>query len=106
MYNVTLLEYDLLSMTALQKQLNGGIFLAEIISNSLKYTLGEIPKDRRMMLYSGDGRNIAGVLKNLDLWSPHIPNEAAALIFELYFDNDTDIYGIKVKIILWLNIAN
>lgn len=97
MYNVTLLEYDLLSATPLQRQLNGGTFLMELIGNSLKYTLGEMQKDRRMMLYSGDGRNIAGVLKTLDLWSPHIPNEAAALIFELYFDNDTDTHGIKVK---------
>lgn len=98
MYNVTLLEYDLLSTTPIQKQLNGGTLLEEIIGNSLKYIIGDIPKERKMMLYSGDARNIVGVLKNLDLWSPHIPNEAA-LIFELYFDNDTDIYGIKVTIL-------
>ncbi|XP_019699623.1 venom acid phosphatase Acph-1 isoform X2 [Harpegnathos saltator] len=97
MYNVTLLEYDILSATPLQRQLNGGTFLAEVIGNSLMYTLSEMPKNCKMMLYSGDDRNIAGVLKNLDLWSPHIPNEAAALIFELYFDNDTDTYAIKVS---------
>ncbi|XP_014472118.1 PREDICTED: venom acid phosphatase Acph-1-like [Dinoponera quadriceps] len=97
MYNVTLSEYDLLSATLLQRQLNGGTFLAEIVGNSLKYMSGEIPENRKMMLYSGDGRNIAGVLRNLDLWSPHIPNEAAALIFELYLDNDTDTYGIKIN---------
>ncbi|KAL0113391.1 hypothetical protein PUN28_012512 [Cardiocondyla obscurior] len=97
MYNVTLFEYDLLSVTPLQRQLNGGTFLKEIIGNSLKYIIGDIPKERKMMLYSGDARNIVGVLKNLDLWSPHIPNEAAALIFELYFDNDTNTYGIKIN---------
>ncbi|XP_011864396.1 PREDICTED: venom acid phosphatase Acph-1-like isoform X2 [Vollenhovia emeryi] len=97
MYNVTLLEYDLLSATPLQRQLNGGIFVGEIISNSLRYIIGDIPKERKMMLYSGDARNIVGVLKNLNLWSPHIPNEAAALIFELYFDNDTNAYGIKIN---------
>jgi len=104
MYNVTLLEYDLLSATPLQRQLNGGIFLGEIIGNSLKYIIGDIPKERKMMLYSGDARNIVGVLKNLDLWSPHIPNEAAALIFELYFDNVTNIYGIKVTFYLLVTI--
>ncbi|XP_032666443.1 venom acid phosphatase Acph-1-like [Odontomachus brunneus] len=97
MYNVTLLEYDLLSATPLQRQLNGGTLLAEIVGNSLKYTMGETPEGRKMMLYSGDGRNIAGVLKILDLWSPHIPNEAAALIFELYYDNDTDTHGVKIN---------
>ncbi|XP_018403552.1 PREDICTED: venom acid phosphatase Acph-1-like [Cyphomyrmex costatus] len=97
MYNVTLLEYDLLSTTPLQKQLNGGTFLEEIIGNSLKYIIGDISKKQKMMLYSGNVRNIVGVLKNLNLWSPHIPNEAAALIFELYFNNDTNTYGIKIN---------
>ncbi|XP_026824418.1 venom acid phosphatase Acph-1-like isoform X1 [Ooceraea biroi] len=97
MYNVTLLEYDLLSANSLQRQLNGGTLLGEIIGNSLKYKAGDIPKERKILLYSGDQRNIIGVLKNLDSWSPHIPNEAAALIFELYFDNETKIYGMKIN---------
>ncbi|XP_012231964.1 venom acid phosphatase Acph-1-like isoform X2 [Linepithema humile] len=97
MYNVSLLEYDLLSETLLQRQLNGGILLEEIIGNSLKYSMGDISKKRKLMLYSGDERNIVGVLKSLDLWSPHIPNEAAALIFELYFDNDINLYGMKIN---------
>lgn len=101
MFNVTLLEYDLLSASPLQRQLNGGTLLAEIIGNSLKYERGDISKERKMMLYSGDARNIVGVLKNLDLWSPHIPEEAAALIFELHLDNDTGIYGIKVNLGLY-----
>lgn len=98
MYNVTLLDYDLLMSTPLQRQLNGGTFLREVVANSLKYTTGDTPMQHRIMLYSGDQRNIVGVLKNLDLWSPHIPNEADALIFELYYDNDTDDYGMKVTI--------
>lgn len=101
MYNVTLLEYDLLSTTPLQRQLNGGTLLKEIIGNSLKYKMGDLSKEQKIILYSGDERNIVGVLKNLDLWSPHIPNEAAALIFELYFDNDTNIYGMKVTFTLF-----
>lgn len=95
MYNVTLLEYDLLSITPLQRQLNGGTLLGEIVSNSLKYKSGYISKERKIMLYSGNHRNIIGVLKNLNSWSPHIPNEAAALIFELYFDDVINTYGMK-----------
>jgi len=101
MYDIALLEYDLFSTTPLQKQLNGGTFLKEIIGNLLKYKIGDLSKDRKIILYSGDERNIVGVLKNLNLWSPHIPNEAAALIFELYFDNETDIYEIKVTLTLY-----
>lgn len=101
MYNVTLLEYDLLSTTSLQKQFNGGTFLKEIIGNSLQYKIGDLSKERKIILYSGDERNIVGVLKNLNLWSPHIPNEAAALIFELYFNNNTNMYGMKVTFILF-----
>lgn len=102
MYNVTLLEYDFLSETVLQRQLNGGTLLEEIIGNSLKYVTGDIPRERKIMMYSGDNRNLVGVLKNLNLWSPHIPNDAASLIFELYYDNDLRQYGIKVTIVsLW-----
>ncbi|XP_019885210.2 venom acid phosphatase Acph-1 [Camponotus floridanus] len=97
MYDLTLLEYDLFSTTSLQKQLNGGTLLKEIIGNLLKYKIGDLSKERKIILYSGDERNIVGVLKNLNLWSPHIPNEAAALIFELYIDNETDIYEIKIN---------
>lgn len=97
MYDVTLLEYDLRSTTLLQKQLNGGTLLKEIIANSLKYKIGDLSKERKIILYSGDEGNIVGTLKNLNLWSPHIPNEAAALIFELYFKNDTNIYEMKIN---------
>lgn len=100
MYTVSLLEYDLLWQTSLQKQLNGGTILKEILANSLMYINGRIPKQRKLMMYSGNERNIVGVLKALNLWSPHIPNEAASVIFELYFDNETESYGVKVYILL------
>lgn len=106
MYNVSLLEYDLLSATPLQRQLNGGTLLEEIIGNSLSYSTGNMSKKRKMMLYSGDERNIIGVLKNLDLWSPHIPKEAAALIFELYFDDNINLYGMKVFYFFYFIFAN
>lgn len=96
MYNVTLLQYDLLSQTPLQKQLNGGTLIKEILANTIEYMDGSISKERKLMMYSGNDRNVAGLLKALNLWSPHIPNEAAAVIFETYFDNETVHYGIKV----------
>lgn len=104
MYNVTLLQYDLLSKTTIQKQLNGGTFLKEIIVNALKYIQGNITEDRKIMMYSGDDRNIVGILKAMNLWSPHIPTEATSLIFELYFNNVTSKYGIKVRIFFLFNI--
>ncbi|XP_015179983.1 PREDICTED: venom acid phosphatase Acph-1-like, partial [Polistes dominula] len=97
MYNVTLLQYDLLSMTTVQRQLNGGTFLKEITLNALKYSQGIITNDMKMMMYSGDVRNIIGILKAMNLWSPHIPSEASSLIFELYFNNVTSTYGIMIN---------
>ncbi|XP_017888893.1 venom acid phosphatase Acph-1-like [Ceratina calcarata] len=97
MYNISLLEYDLLWQTSLQKQLNGGTILKEVLANSLSYIDKTIPKERKLMIYSGNDRNIVGVLKALNLWSPHIPNEAASIIFELYFDSETGDHGIKVN---------
>lgn len=96
MYNVSLLEYDLLWETPLQKKLNGGAIVREILVNSLMYMRGDVSRKRKLMLYSGNERNVVSVLKSLNLWSPHIPNEAASVIFELYFDNETEIHGVKV----------
>ncbi|XP_043260530.1 venom acid phosphatase Acph-1-like isoform X1 [Colletes gigas] len=97
LYNMTLLEYDLLSQTHLQRQLNGGTILKEILANSLNYIYGGIPKERKLIIYSGNDRNIVAILKTLDLWSPHIPNEAASVIFEMYYDNETLSHGIKIN---------
>lgn len=97
MYNITLLEYDLLWQTTLQKQLNGGTMLKEVLANSLTYIDKTVPRERKLMIYSGNERNIVGVLKALNLWSPHIPKEAASVIFELYLDNETGDHGIKIN---------
>lgn len=97
MYNVSLLEYDLLWETSLQKQLNGGTIVKEILTNSLMYIKGSIPEERKLMAYSGNERNIVSVLKALNLWSPHIPNEGASVIFELYFDDETGDHGVKIN---------
>lgn len=97
MYNVSMLLYDTLSESQLQKQLNGGTMLKEIAGNLLRYIQGVIPHSRKIMLYSGNDRNVAGLLKSMDTWSPHIPNEAAAVIFEMYHDNVTNTHYVKIK---------
>lgn len=97
MYNVTLLQYDLLLKTKIQKQLGGGTFLKEIIINALEYIRGNMTEERKIMMYSGDSRNIVGILKAMNMWSPHIPSEATSLIFELYLNNNTKTYGIKIN---------
>ncbi|XP_078033761.1 venom acid phosphatase Acph-1 [Augochlora pura] len=97
MSNVTLLDYYILSRTPLQKKLIGGVFIKEILGNILDYIRGIMPRERKLMLYSGNDRNIVGILNALDVWSPHIPNEGASVIFETYFDNETDIYGLKIN---------
>lgn len=97
MYNVTLLQYDLLSRTKIQKQLDGGTFLKEVIINALKYIEKNITEERKIMMYSGDDENIVGILKAMNLWSPHIPSEASSLIFELYFDNETETHGLRIN---------
>lgn len=98
MYNVSLMEYELLWQTPLQKQLIGGTILKEVLANSLLYIQGHIPQKRKLMMYSGNEINIVGILKGLDLWVPHIPNEAAAVIFEMYFDNVTKSHEMKVRL--------
>lgn len=103
MYNVSLLEYDLLWETPLQKKLNGGAIVREILVNLLMYIKGDIPRKRKLMMYSGNERNIVSVLKSLNLWSPHIPNEAASVIFELYFDNETESHGVKICKLIKIN---
>lgn len=105
MYNVSLLEYDLLWETPLQKKLNGGAIVREILVNSLMYIKGDIPRKRKLMMFSGNERNVVSVLKSLNLWSPHIPNEAASVIFELYFDNETESHGVKVCVKINQNIT-
>ncbi|XP_012285663.1 venom acid phosphatase Acph-1 [Orussus abietinus] len=96
MYFATLLSYNLSSITKLQKRLNGGALLKKIIDDSVAHLAGNISNDHKIMMYSGDERNVAGILQNLNLWSPHIPSEGAAVIFEVYEINKDDGYSVKV----------
>lgn len=75
--------YDLLSRTTTQKRLNGGSFLKSVITNSKKYMNKTMSKDRKINVYSGDDRNFAGVMRNLNISTHQLPHAGSALIFEL-----------------------
>lgn len=97
MKNVTLLSYDLLGSTNLQKQLNGGSLLKKIINDSLEYEKNNGTSKRKIFTYSGEELNVIGVLQSMNLWSPHILSPASSLIFEIYYDNTTAQYTVKVS---------
>lgn len=81
--NLTLTAYDLLSRTTMQKRLNGGSFLKSVIVDSKSYMNKSLSNDRKINIYSGDERNFAGVMRNLNISTHQLPNPGSALIFEL-----------------------
>ncbi|XP_058809256.1 venom acid phosphatase Acph-1-like isoform X1 [Phymastichus coffea] len=82
--NLTLTAYDLLSTTKLQKHLNGGSLLKTIVNDWQARVNGTLHKDRKIHVFSGDDRNLAGVMKNLNLTMTELPTSGEALIFELW----------------------
>lgn len=92
--NVTLKAYDLLSQTIVQKRLNGGSFIKTLINDSKDLITGRMSTERKIHVYSGDERLFVGVLKNLNIPVYDLPSAGAAIIFELFSENDN--YFIKV----------
>lgn len=86
--------YDLLSETNLQKRLNGGVFLKSIITDWKNYINKTLNNDRKINIYSGDDRNFAGIMKNLNISLYQLPNPGSALVFELH--EDFSSYFVKV----------
>jgi hypothetical protein len=95
MMNLTLTAYDLLSKTIVQKRLNGGPIIKTILKNCKDKIRRIESNNRKINIYSGDDRNFAGVLKNLNIPFYEIPNTGAALIFELFSEENN--YFIKVE---------
>lgn len=93
--NVTLLSYELQAQTKIQKILNGGTLLKKIIEDSMNFKNSENSK-RKLYLYSGEEKNIHGILQSLDVWVPHVLSPGAALIFEIYSDSFTKEFTVKV----------
>lgn len=91
-----LAEYERLSKTPIQKRLNGGTMLKHVIQQS-----EEMQRDNatttKMYLYSGDDRNVVGLLYAMNTWSPHVPNDASAVIFEVYHDDANNQTTLKVR---------
>ncbi|XP_034942474.1 venom acid phosphatase Acph-1-like [Chelonus insularis] len=95
MKTVTLLSYNLLSQTLLQKQLNGGTLLKRIINKSFDHQNSNGTSKLKISLFSVEQRNIIGLLQAMDKWNEHILNRNTAIFFELYA-NTTDHYLIKM----------
>lgn len=89
--NVTLTAYELLSKTTVQKRLNGGSLLKQIIKDSKDKIKGTLHVNRKINVYSGDERNLAGVLAILNISMFDLPDPGAALIFEL-FEEDSNYF--------------
>lgn len=100
MLNVTYLEDSILSSSIIQSRLNGGFLIQKILADSAACAQDFLPKDRKMMIYSGDSVLFVGVLKSLGLWKPHVPKVSSALIFEFWKNLENEAYEIKAG---WFN---
>lgn len=89
-----MVAYDLLSKTPLQRKLNGGGLLKTIVQDieqlgALEYNSG------RISIFSGDDRNLIGVLKNLNKnYFKDLNSElfaGSALIIETYLRNSSKL---------------
>ncbi|KAJ8668935.1 hypothetical protein QAD02_000194 [Eretmocerus hayati] len=96
--NMSLTGYDLLSKSTVQKQLNGGSFLKKILNDSMSLINKNFSSERMINIYSGDERNFAGIMKNLNLPVHELPNAGAALVFELYTENQQNF----IKVVYYL----
>ncbi|CAD6231754.1 GSCOCG00001569001-RA-CDS [Cotesia congregata] len=93
---LTFLSYDQLANTDRQKKLNGGTLLKKIISDSLTHQESNGTSKLKIIMYSAEDRNIIGLLKSINLWSPHYLSSTTALIFETYSDTLTNKYSLKM----------
>ncbi|KAK0182665.1 hypothetical protein PV327_000778 [Microctonus hyperodae] len=97
MESITLSSYELLSYSTLQKQLNGGTLLKQIIKDTLADKINDSKRKLKISLYSGEERNLIGVLQSMDLWKPHILNPVESLIFEIYQKSPGEQYTVKLN---------
>lgn len=95
--NVTLLSYELQSNSKIQKILNGGNFVSKIIDDTIKFKNNHGDDKTKLYLYSGEEKNLQGIMQSLNIWTPHILSPGASLVFEIYFDSFDNQYSIKVR---------
>ncbi|XP_015117678.1 venom acid phosphatase Acph-1 [Diachasma alloeum] len=97
MENVTLAAYETLSKTRLQKTLNGGPLLKKILNDSLAHQNRNGTSKLKLLMYSGEDRNVMALLQNLGAWTPHILKQGASIIFEVHRDSNSPEYTIKMS---------
>ncbi|XP_046602428.1 venom acid phosphatase Acph-1 isoform X1 [Neodiprion lecontei] len=90
------LEDSILSITEVQMKLNGGFLVKKILEDSAAQAKDSLTGGRKIMMYSGDEDLLIGVMHALGVWKPHVPNPAAALIFEFLKDSVKHTYGMRV----------
>ncbi|XP_014217453.1 venom acid phosphatase Acph-1-like isoform X2 [Copidosoma floridanum] len=98
----TYLEYEIFSHNRRMRRLNGGKLLYAIMKDMKMAMVGEIPKNRRIALYSGHETNVAAVLQALGIFEPHVPAYSSAVLFELHAINN-EYY---VKVVRYLGIPS
>ncbi|XP_014217450.1 venom acid phosphatase Acph-1-like [Copidosoma floridanum] len=82
--NATLAAYELLSQTKAQRQLNGGALVKLLLQDFHE------ADERKISVFSGDDRLLAGVSRILGVPAKDVPAAGAALIFELHADDDDE----------------
>ncbi|XP_046741346.1 venom acid phosphatase Acph-1-like isoform X2 [Diprion similis] len=96
MRDVKYLEDSILSRTELQMKLNVGFLIKKILEDSTAQAKGSLTGERKIMMYSGDEDLLIGVMHALGVWKQHVPNPAAALIFEFLKDSVKHTYEMRV----------
>lgn len=87
---------------AVLKRLNGGRILKRVIEHMkakagiATNTHNLIPNERKIYLYSGHENNVINILAAMDLFVPHVPKYSAAVIIELHFFKEFELWAVKV----------
>ncbi|XP_022909416.1 venom acid phosphatase Acph-1-like [Onthophagus taurus] len=78
------------------KRLNGGRMLKIVLNQMLSKIKDELPKERKIYLYSGHENNVINILAALNVFKAHVPKYSAAAIIELYYVPLSNEYRVKV----------
>ncbi|KAJ8664792.1 hypothetical protein QAD02_006454 [Eretmocerus hayati] len=87
-----LLYYDLYSFTLPLRKFNGGKLVRELVEKFESVKTGV--SEGRVLLYSAHEDILVGLLKNLNIYEPHVPDYTNALILE--FHETEDQHFIKI----------
>lgn len=71
-----------------------GGFLRKVINDTVSTISGSSPQKRKMFLYSAHDINVAGLLINLGIYTPHYPPYACYILIEVH--EIANVHGIKV----------